>query len=239
MQRIFYVLVLLFLVLPTHAVATRDICGNPPPDQFREENNESIKGDLTGKANFLSSYVGKAELGGKIESTRRELFAKYSDANMAYMDRFLLYMFCYAIFDPKNPLTSTEKIKAIQEYKRQQSIKPESRSETRTEPPPINITGIWRDANYPSNGSSITQEGNLFQFKSWGVLPTGVPFESTGSGTVTGQGITSTYTARYQNGWMSHGNCSGVVSRDGSWVRITSTCTDNVLGTFVTSGVRQ
>jgi hypothetical protein len=101
----------------------------------------------------------------------------------------------------------------------------------------INIAGSWRDPNNPDNGSRITQAGKSFQFDGWGVLPQGIPFESTGSGTVTGQDIESTYTTRYQNGWVARGNCSGAVSRDGS--QITSTCTDNVLGTFVLSGVRQ
>jgi hypothetical protein len=100
----------------------------------------------------------------------------------------------------------------------------------------INIAGSWHDPNNPGNGSRITQEGNAFQFNSWGVLPQGIPFESTGSGTVAGQGLKSTYTTRYQNGWIARGNCSGDVSRDG--LRITSTCTDSVLGTFVISGVR-
>jgi hypothetical protein len=101
----------------------------------------------------------------------------------------------------------------------------------------IDIAGSWRDPNNSANGSRITQEGNSFQFNSWGVLPPGIRFESTGSGTITGQDIENTYITRYQNGWIASGSCSGAVSRDGS--RMTLTCTDNVLGTFVISGVRQ
>ena len=120
MRRIFYWLFLLFLGLPSSVVANREICGTPPPDQFKEENSESIKGDLTGKANLLSSYVGKAELGGKIEAARKEVFAKYPDANTAYLDRYFAYMFCFVLFDPKNQQNPNDKIKAIQEFKRQQ-----------------------------------------------------------------------------------------------------------------------
>jgi hypothetical protein len=115
--------ILLLLGLPNLAIA--EICGAPPPDQFREENNESIKGDLAGKANFLSSFVGKSELGGKIELTRKEIFSKYSDANTAYMDRYLAYMFCLVLFDPKNTQKSEDKINAIHEFRRQQQ-KPQS-----------------------------------------------------------------------------------------------------------------
>ncbi len=113
MRRKFYWFLLLLLGLPNLAVANREICGEPPPARFREENNESIKGELEGKANFLSSFVGKAELGGKIESTRKEIFAKYSDANAANIDRYLAYMFCVVIFDPKNKQDTNDKIKAI------------------------------------------------------------------------------------------------------------------------------
>jgi hypothetical protein len=105
-------------------------------------------------------------------------------------------------------------------------------------PPSVpSIAGSWRDPNVPSNGSRITQEGNSFQFNGWGVLPNGIPFMSSGSGTVTGLNITTTYTTRYQNGWVSNGQCMGTASLDGS--RMTLTCTDSILGTFVSLGVRE
>ncbi len=101
----------------------------------------------------------------------------------------------------------------------------------------IKIAGHWRDPNMPGNGSRITQVGNSFQFTGWGVLPQGIPYESSGSGTVNGQNITSTYTARYRNGLVSSGNCWGTVSPDG--LRMTITCQDSLLGTFVSSDVRE
>jgi hypothetical protein len=132
---------LLFLGLPSLALANREICGAPPPEQFREENNESIKGELAGKANFLSSYVGKADLGGKIEATRKEIFSKYSDANAAYMDRYLAYMFCLVLFDPKNQQNPEDKIKAIQEFKRQQQ--PRSSIEDAKELPDVALRFVY------------------------------------------------------------------------------------------------
>ncbi len=150
MRKKLYLLLLVLLGLLNYAVATPDVCGTPPPDQFREENNESIKGDLNSKANFLSGFVGKAELGGKIEATRKDIFAKYSDANTAYMDRYLAYIFCYVLFDPKNTQTPAEKIKAIQEFKRQQQ-QPQSSS-------PIPIQQPSEGPNFASprlNGRTI------------------------------------------------------------------------------------
>ena len=105
-------------------------------------------------------------------------------------------------------------------------------------PPSVtSIAGSWRDPNFPSNGSRITQVGNSFRFNGWGVLPNGIPFMSSGSGIVNGQNITSAYTTKYQNGWVSNGECMGTASLDGSQMMLT--CTDNILGTFVSSGVRE
>jgi hypothetical protein len=100
----------------------------------------------------------------------------------------------------------------------------------------INIAGNWRDLNYPSNRSRVTQEGNSFQFSAWGAVQ-GIPFRSSGNGTITGQNVTCKYTANYQTGEVSYGNCSGTASADGS--HMTLTCTDSKLGTFVQWSVRE
>ncbi len=106
----------------------------------------------------------------------------------------------------------------------------------KNKPHTINIAGHWHDPNRPSDVSHINQQGNLFQFNGSGILPQGIRFESTGSGTINEQEIKNTYTTRYQNGLVAHGTCSGTVSSNG--LRSTSTCTDNVWGTFTLSGVR-
>lgn len=100
-----------------------------------------------------------------------------------------------------------------------------------------NIGGVWRDSNYPSNGSKITQDGNSFQFTRWGVLPNGTRFESSGSGTITGQRFASNYNARYQSGATSVGDCSGTVSPDG--MRMEGNCRDSLLGSFPVTAIRQ
>lgn len=101
----------------------------------------------------------------------------------------------------------------------------------------INIGGTWRDVNNSANGLQLMQNGNSFQFRSWGILPQGIQFTSTGSGTITGQTITSTYTTTYQDGTMVQGNCSSTVSPDG--LQMNLTCTDNFMRTFMYSLVRQ
>jgi hypothetical protein len=104
------------------------------------------------------------------------------------------------------------------------------------EPTP-NIGGVWRDLNFPSNGSQITQRGGSFEFTRWGVLPSGIRFESSGNGTISGLRVTSTYSARYQSGAASTGSCSGTVSPDGT--RMDLTCQDSLLGAFSAPAMRQ
>lgn len=110
-------------------------------------------------------------------------------------------------------------------------------SEVPPTPAVIDISGTWYNPSAPANGSRIVQQNSGFQFSSWGMLPQGIGYESKGSGTVVAQNISYNYFAQYQNGWTSQGNCSGTVSSDGR--QITATCSDNVLGTFVSAGIKQ
>ena len=111
-------------------------------------------------------------------------------------------------------------------------------TEPRPRAEPIsNISGLWRDSDYPSNTSQITQDGNSFHFRRSGVLPNGIRFESSGSGTITGQRFTSNYNARYQSGATSVGDCSGTVSPDR--MRLELTCRDSLVGAFPVTAIRQ
>lgn len=100
-----------------------------------------------------------------------------------------------------------------------------------------NIAGLWRDADYPSNGSQITQSGNRFDFNGWGYLPNGIEFRSVGNGTLAPDSFSSRYTITYQTGLKSTGTCSGTVSAAGS--RMQMTCHDTMLGTFPITSLRQ
>jgi hypothetical protein len=113
---------------------------------------------------------------------------------------------------------------------------PKIDSRSPTQPIP-NLSGVWHDSNYPSNGSQITQDGNNVHFTRWGVLPNGIRFESSGSGAITGQRYTSNYNANYQSGVTSTGHCSGTVSPDG--MRMELNCRDSLLGDFPVTSIRQ
>lgn len=111
------------------------------------------------------------------------------------------------------------------------------------QPPPavptsIDISGDWYNPAAPAAGSShIEQQNDSFQFSGWGMMPQGIRYETQGSGNLAAQNLTYAYTALYQNGWVSQGSCNGTVTANGS--RITATCSDTILGTFVSAGVRQ
>lgn len=99
----------------------------------------------------------------------------------------------------------------------------------------LDISGRWFDSTLGYT-SEITQDGNEFQFKTWGAVQ-GDPFESSGSGTITGRNFESRYATQYQSGRRSKGQCSGEIVADG--MRMASTCTDSASGTFVSAAMRQ
>jgi hypothetical protein len=213
----------------------------------RQQVGDRARTDIEGSAATLFR-VGKFQGSYKSETERevKNLYDKYPNADKLVIRDKLIYFFC-TYLDSAKDLDSEAKFQKFMIFSHQvmdvaiQQQQPYTPEQPIKPPPPpssvINISGGWRDPHNPANGSRITQEGNSFQFDGWGVLPQGIPFKSSGSGTINEQSITSTYTTTYQNGEIANGNCSGDVSRDGS--RMTSTCTDNILGTFVISGVKQ
>ena len=94
-----------------------------------------------------------------------------------------------------------------------------------------NIGGMWRD-NW-GTVSQVTQDGSAYQFTAEGISCTGAYVQSSGSGSIAGNSVHSTY----RSSIPSRGSCSGTLSANGN--QLTSTCTDSVCGTFVSSSVRQ
>ena len=103
-----------FIAVPLQA---QTLCGNPPEFSVKSEESESIKGDLQGKAQFLSRFVGDAELSGEIDSARRIIYQSADTIAAAQQDAYLAYMFCTIIINDTS-MTSKEKIKSIQEFRR-------------------------------------------------------------------------------------------------------------------------
>lgn len=95
-------------------------------------------------------------------------------------------------------------------------------------PAPLNISGKWRD-NFGTI-TDVIQRGDTVTATASGIACRG-PYDSTGTGTITGNILESTYRSSY-----STGRCRGTVSSDG--MRIISTCHDSVCGPFESSSVK-
>jgi hypothetical protein len=86
-------------------------CGDPP-----RVDDQTLKGELEGRAKFLSSLVGDANLKGQVETARTDIFSKYPNAGATRSDAYLQYMFCsFVLSDPK--LSAQEKLRAILEFR--------------------------------------------------------------------------------------------------------------------------
>lgn len=99
------------------AVAQHPVCGKAPEFDSRLENSERIKGDLAGRAQALARFVGTAEVSGRIEVERREIYKSSVGTEAARADAYLAYVFCVLIMDDRS-IPTTEKLKAIQEFRR-------------------------------------------------------------------------------------------------------------------------
>ncbi len=91
-------------------------CGEPPI-----VSDQSLKGELEGKAKFLSGYLGEAGLKGQMESARTDVLNKYPNADRVRIDSYMLYMLCKTIFVPDSKLTAQEKVRMMLEM--QQSLR--------------------------------------------------------------------------------------------------------------------
>jgi hypothetical protein len=99
------------------ARAQQEVCGKPPELPITQESNESLKGQLQGQAKALLGFVGRADLGGEIQATRKQVFQNSPQFFAAQRDAYLAYVFCVLILQDKSIPTS-EKIRAIQEFKK-------------------------------------------------------------------------------------------------------------------------
>ena len=90
----------------------------------RRVDDQTLKADLEGKAKFLSSLVGDANLKGQVATARTDIFSKYPNAGSTRSDAYLEYMFCsFVLADPK--WSAQDKFHAILEFRRQSAGDPQ------------------------------------------------------------------------------------------------------------------
>ena len=108
-----FVLALAIVLGATWHAAAQPSCGDPP-----RVDDQSLKGTLDGKARFLSSMIGDANLKGELETARTDVFSKYPQADRTRSEAYLEYMLCsFVLSDPR--LSAQDKLKAIQEFRQQ------------------------------------------------------------------------------------------------------------------------
>jgi hypothetical protein len=108
---------LMVLSLPSLSLAQHRLCGSPPEFKSTSEEIENLKGELQGKAQILSRFVGDAGLSGKVENERKSIYQSADKVSAAQQDAYLSYIFCVLIMDD-NKLSTQEKLKAVNEFKK-------------------------------------------------------------------------------------------------------------------------
>lgn len=98
--------------------SVESLCGPVPALSGNKELVESVKGNLDGKADFLSKMVGKAQLYGEIETTRNQIFQDSDKYFAAQKEAYLAHMFCVFVSQDKT-LPTEQKLKALSDFKNQ------------------------------------------------------------------------------------------------------------------------
>jgi hypothetical protein len=106
------IFILTILSFPLDSFAD-SICGDPPPVA-----NESLKGEIQGKAQILSKYVGDAVLSGKIETSRKEIFSKYPEAEKTRANAYFEYQVCILVMNDKT-LNNMQKLEELRKTRRE------------------------------------------------------------------------------------------------------------------------
>jgi hypothetical protein len=122
----------------------QSICGQPPSLPTTAQNEESIKGQLQGQADFLSKLVGKAELSGQVEAARKQIYQSSDQFLAAQKDAYLAYVFCILITQDKS-LSTEAKLKAVDTFKNSAPNK----SGSAELPPRIALLGECRMSSLP------------------------------------------------------------------------------------------
>lgn len=103
---------MLYLAGSGHAYAQGvGTCGDPPPVA-----NEKMKTDIQSRAQLLSRYIGDAQLAGKIEVSRTEIFSKYPDGERS--DAYHEYQICVLIM-ADSTMTTLQKIEVLNNVRRE------------------------------------------------------------------------------------------------------------------------
>src|SRR5436305_1195140 len=97
-MRKFVTVLTIWLSFCFHAAAQVS-CGEQPTIPADVE--QQLKGDVEGKAQLFTKLLGKAELKGTIETSKKELQQKYKDVDKAQIDQYMAWVSCQNIMQDK------------------------------------------------------------------------------------------------------------------------------------------
>ena len=100
-------------------------CGKPPELPLKQQEIETLKGDLEGKAHLLSRLVGTGNLKGAIESERNTIWQSASETVAAWKVGYLSYLFCASVMSDKS-LTSEKRMEALRQFQETMERRPRS-----------------------------------------------------------------------------------------------------------------
>jgi hypothetical protein len=100
-------------LITSAASAQSSVCGDPPPVA-----NESLEGEIKGKAQLVTKFLGDAELAGKIKSSRSEIFSKYPNAEQSRANAYFEYQVCVLLMNDTQ-MSTKEKLNELQKIKRE------------------------------------------------------------------------------------------------------------------------
>jgi hypothetical protein len=110
---ILLIIVFVLIIQPTIAVSQVELCGDPPPVA-----NDELRGEIKGKAEFLSKFLGNAELSGNIQKSRTEIFSKYPEAERTRSNAYFEFQVCVLLMNDTK-LTTTQKIEELKKIRRE------------------------------------------------------------------------------------------------------------------------
>jgi YD repeat-containing protein len=148
-------------------------CGAPPSLPTSIQNDENLKGQLQGQADFLSKLVGKAALSGEIKAAKKEIYQSSDQFFAAQKEAYLAYLFCLIIMKEKT-LGPLDKIKALQEYRNAKSSDntgainpPSTTTKTSTYRHFVTRNGAWEGVDLLTS-EEANHLGRSFEFTSTG-----------------------------------------------------------------------
>jgi hypothetical protein len=95
--------------LGNFSAVAQNACGNTP-NEVPVETQETLKGDVEGRAQMLTKLLGAAQVKGAIETGRKELYEHHQNLDQHQVDMYFMWVSCQVIMSDKT-LPTGDKIK--------------------------------------------------------------------------------------------------------------------------------